>query len=71
MVGSGSGSQRLLCLNPTTVMVVSLLGFELLLGCDNCKLDMILLMSLAQLSFNLFVWVLLGWRTGDYFKLGH
>ena len=28
-VGAGGGSQQLLCLNPTTVMVV------LLLGCDN------------------------------------
>ena len=31
----GGGSQRLLCLNPTTVMVVLLLGLWLLLGCDN------------------------------------
>ena len=30
----GGGSQRLLCLNPTTVMVVLLLGLWLLLGCD-------------------------------------
>ena len=29
------GSQRLLSLNPTTVMVVLLLGLWLLLGCDN------------------------------------
>ena len=28
-------SQRLLSLNPTTVMVVLLLGLLLLLGCDN------------------------------------
>ena len=28
-------SQRLLSLNPTTVMVVLLLGLWLLLGCDN------------------------------------
>ena len=28
------GSQRLLSLNPTTVLVVLLLGFWLLLGCD-------------------------------------
>ena len=33
-VGVG-GSQRLLSLNPTTVMVVLLLGLWLLLGCDN------------------------------------
>ena len=31
----GGGSQRLLCLNPTTVMVVLFLGLWLLLGCDN------------------------------------
>ena len=31
----GGGSQRLLSLNPTTVMVVLLLGLWLLLGCDN------------------------------------
>ena len=30
-------SQRLLSLNPTTVMVVLLLGLWLLLGCDNKK----------------------------------
>ena len=35
MVVVGGGSQRLLCLNPTTVMVVLLLGLWLLLGCDN------------------------------------
>ena len=39
MVGVGGGgwwySQRLLSLNPTTVMVVLLLGLWLLLGCDN------------------------------------
>ena len=29
------GSQRLLSLNPTTVLVVLLLGLWLLLGCDN------------------------------------
>ena len=34
MVGGG-GSQRLLSLNPTTVMAVLLLGLWLLLGCDN------------------------------------
>ena len=35
------GSQRLLSLNPTTVMVVLLLGFWLLLllGCDNIQLQ--------------------------------
>ena len=32
---SGRYSQRLLSLNPTTVMVVLLLGLWLLLGCDN------------------------------------
>ena len=31
----GGDSQRLLCLNPTTVMVVLLLRLWLLLGCDN------------------------------------
>ena len=31
----GGCFQRLLCLNPTTVMVVLLLGLWLLLGCDN------------------------------------
>ena len=35
MVGSGGGSQRLINLNPTTVIVVLLLGLWLLLGCDN------------------------------------
>ena len=30
----GGGSQRLLSLNPTTVMFVLLLGLWLLLGCD-------------------------------------
>ena len=34
MVG-GSGSQPLLSLNPTIVLVVLLLGFWLLFGCDN------------------------------------
>ena len=33
----GGGSQRLLSLNPTKVMVVLLLGLWLLLGCDNMK----------------------------------
>ena len=33
----GGGSQRLLSLNPTTVMVVLLLGLWLLLGCDNLQ----------------------------------
>ena len=39
--GGGGCSQRLLSLNPTTVMVVLLLGLWLLLGCDNSynKLD--------------------------------
>ena len=36
LCGSG-GSQRLLSLNPTTAMVVLLLGLWLLLGCDNCS----------------------------------
>ena len=31
----GGGSQRLLSLNPTTVLVVLVLGLWLLLGCDN------------------------------------
>ena len=31
----GGGSQRLLSINPTTVIVVLLLGLWLLLGCDN------------------------------------
>ena len=36
MVVKGSGgSQRLLCINPTTVIVVWLLELGLLLGCDN------------------------------------
>ena len=34
VVGGGWCSQRLLSLNPTTVMVVLLLGLWLLLGCD-------------------------------------
>ena len=36
-VGGGGGwySQRLVCFNPTTVMVVLLLGLWLLLGYDN------------------------------------
>ena len=34
-MGGGGGSQRLLSLNPTTVLVVLLLGLWLLLGCDN------------------------------------
>ena len=33
-------SQRLLCLNPTTVKVVLLLGLWLLLGCDNMAIAM-------------------------------
>ena len=33
--GGGGGSQRLLSLNPITVMAVLLLEFWLLLGCDN------------------------------------
>ena len=38
VVGGGDGGgyfQRILCLNPTTVLVVLLLGSWLLLGCDN------------------------------------
>ena len=36
------GSQRVLSLNPTTVMVVLLLGLWLLLGCDkNVRVDLI------------------------------
>ena len=35
VVGGGGCSQQLLCLNPTTVLVVLLLGLWLLLGCDN------------------------------------
>ena len=35
VVGVGDGTQRLLRLNPTTVMVVLLLVLWLLLGCDN------------------------------------
>ena len=42
MVG---GSQRLLSLNPTTVMVVLLLGLWLLLGCDK---------NLVQQSIHIF-----------------
>ena len=39
MVGVGvDGSQQLLSLNPTTVIVVLLLGLWLLLGCDNIDL---------------------------------
>ena len=38
------GSQRLLGLNPATVMVVLLLGLWLLLGCDN--------MLIVDKSFN-------------------
>ena len=34
-VDGGGGSQRLLSLNPTTVLVVLLLALWLLLGCDN------------------------------------
>ena len=34
----GGGSQRLLSLNPTTVMVVLLLGLWFLLGCDNIEI---------------------------------
>ena len=33
--GGGGGSKRLFSLNPSTVMVVLLLGLWLLLGCDN------------------------------------
>ena len=33
----GGGSQRLLSLNPTTVLVVLLLGIWFLLGCDNME----------------------------------
>ena len=33
------GSQRLLYLNPTTVMVVLLFGLWLLLGCDNMRTE--------------------------------
>ena len=37
MVGVVSCSQRLLSLNPTTVLVILLLGLWLLLGCDNSQ----------------------------------
>ena len=43
--GGGCGFQRLLCLNPTTVLVVLLLGLWLLLGCDNKLLKKILIMD--------------------------
>ena len=39
VVGGGGGSKQLLCLNPTTDMVVLLLGLCLLLGCDNITID--------------------------------
>ena len=44
MVGGGGwvgGSQRLLCLNPTTLIVVLLLGLWFLLGCDNQTLSLV------------------------------
>ena len=36
-VVGGGGSQRLLSLNPTTALVVLLLGLWMLLGCDNSQ----------------------------------
>ena len=51
----GGGSQRLLCLNPTTVMVVLLLGLWLLLGCDNRFFNFAFIdkISLKQKKFTL------------------
>ena len=40
MVGGGCGSQGLLNLNPTTVLVVLMLGLWLVLGCDNCSIKL-------------------------------
>ena len=37
----GGGFQRLLSLNPTTVMVVLLLRLLLLLGCDNRNIQVL------------------------------
>ena len=53
--GGGVGSQRLLSLNPTTVLVVLLLELWLLLGCDNAKIwfnRLIITFLLNQLSSN-------------------
>ena len=53
VVGSGGGSQRLLCLNPTTVMVVLFLGLWLFLGCDNILMFNLVLYD-NGLSFYIF-----------------
>jgi len=49
----GGGSQRLLSLNPTTVIVVLLLGLWLLLGCDNNPTTVMVVLLLG-------LWLLLG-----------
>ena len=44
----GGGSQRLLSLNPTTVMVVLLLGLWLLLGCDKNISDNLMIPCISE-----------------------
>ena len=51
--GGGGYSQRLLCLNLSTVMVVLLLGLWLLLGCDNIAYPVKSLIILLLNSNNL------------------
>ena len=52
--GYGGGcSQRVLCINPNTVMVVLLMGLWLLLGCDNDQTVVIVVLLLG-------LWLLLG-----------
>ena len=48
MVVGGGGSQLLLSINPTTVLVVLLLELWLLLGCDNMKNSLCVFFSLSK-----------------------
>ena len=52
MGGGGGCSQRLLSLNPTTVMVVLLLGLRLLLGCDKTRTSHNQIMGLLLVHFS-------------------
>ena len=52
VLSDSGGSQRLLCLNPNTVMVVLLLGLWLLLGCNNESVKYFAEEEVAKIGLN-------------------
>ena len=71
-------SQQLLCFNPTTVLVILLLGLWLLLGCDNsqdcfaeCKVASLMLVDLRRqnLMFKRFTFV--QWALHEIINTSH